>query len=251
MRELYHALVPPETRYWLYKLRNPAQFRRLRTVANVHDKGTFSLRAYDQRECIFVHITKTAGTSVAKSLFGELPYHYTASQYRIIFGRRDFNRYFKFAFVRNPWDRLYSAWSYLKGGGWDAKDRAWAKIHLADTDDFNEFVLSWLNTDRLQSHLHFRPQRHFLCDRHGRILIDHLAYFETIQSDFKLIRDRIHPAAELPHTNRSARDDYRKVYSAAAVDRVAALYADDISMFGYTFDGLSRKRIVDGAAVDS
>lgn len=249
MRTFYHALIPAETRYWLYKVRHPAQFRHLRTRANIHDKGTFSLRGYDQRQCIFVHITKTAGTSVAKSLFGELPYHYTASQYRVIFGRRDFNRYFKFAFARNPWDRLYSAWSYLKGGGWDDNDRIWAETHLADTDDFNEFVLHWLTPDRLTAHLHFQPQSHFLCDRHGRLLIDYLGYFETLQADFHIIRNRINPGAELPHTNRSSRQDYRDIYTPAAVERVAALYAQDIALLGYRFDGVTRQQARNGKLV--
>lgn len=249
LRTLYHRLVPEETRFWLYKQRHLNAFRQLRNQVNVHDRAVFSLRGFDERQCIFVHITKTAGTSVANSLFGALPYHYTAPQYRVIFGRRDFNRYFKFAFARNPWDRLYSAWSYLKGGGWDDQDRQWAAQYLAGHDDFNDFVIHWLSADRMSSHLHFQPQSHFLCDHRGRVLIDHLGYFETLQADFNAIRDRIHPGAELPHTNRSRRVDYREIYTPAAIDQVARLYAQDIALLGYQFDGHTRQRSHQGKLV--
>lgn len=123
MRKLYYALIPYEYRYWFYKFRHAKDFWELRQKVNPSPKGDFSLRSFDHYRYLFIHITKTAGTSVAISLFGELPYHYTAVQYRVIYGRKTFNRYFKFAFVRNPWDRLYSAYSFLKNGGWNNEDR--------------------------------------------------------------------------------------------------------------------------------
>lgn len=246
MRTLYRRLLSDEARHWLYKLRHPAEFRELRRVVHPSPKGDFSLRKFDQHQCIFVHITKSAGTSVAKALFGELPYHYTATQYRVIFGRRDFSRYFKFAFVRNPWDRLYSAYSYLKGGGWDAKDKAWAEQHLTGIDDFNQFVTEWLTPARLDSHMHFWPQSRFICDRRGRPLIDYLGYFETIADDFDQIRRRLHIETTLPHTNASERIGYRSAYSPEAVEAVARLYPEDIARFGYHFDGFQRMRISNG-----
>lgn len=237
LRKTYQSLVTPEARYRLYRMRNPVAFRRLRQEANIHEKGVFSLRQYDARQAIFVHITKTAGTSVAKSLFGELPYHYTAWEYRVIFGRRDFGRYFKFAFARNPWDRLYSAFSYLKGGGWDDADAAWSSRHLGGIEDFNQFVLDWLSPDRITAHIHFRPQSWFLCDHEGRILVDYLGRYERLSQDFSHIAERVNPQAALINVNKSRRSDYRNAYSAAAIEKVGDLYRADIELLGYTFDG--------------
>lgn len=251
IRSIYKSALPYETRYWLYKLRHPDEFRRLRSVVNHHPKADFSLRGYDRTKSIFVHITKSAGTSVARSLYGELPYHYTAVQYRVIFGRRTFDEYFKFAFVRNPWDRLYSAYSYLRDGGWNTEDRIWFERNLAHLSGFDDFVLNWLSPERLLSHIHFWPQRRFLCDRHGRVLIDHLGYFETLESDFACVRDRVNPAACLTHTNRSTRSSYLDAYSAASIRRVQDLYDEDITLFGYTFDGLRRKSVDRGKPVDA
>ncbi len=98
-----------------------------------------------------MHIPKTAGISVAESLFGYLPYHYTLSDYKLIYGRRTFRQYFKFAFVRNPFDRLFSAYRFLMKGGWNEGDRRWAEENIARYDSFAEFVERWLRLAIAQS----------------------------------------------------------------------------------------------------
>lgn len=244
IHNLYCTLLPYELRFWLYKVRNRQAIHELRSTVFPSPKGDFSLRAFDRYQCLFIHITKSAGTSVAKSLFGELPYHYTAIQYRVIFGRKDFNRYFKFAFVRNPWDRLYSAYSYLKGGGWNDQDCKWYQENLATFPDFNTFVLQWLGPQRLRSHLHLAPQSDFICDARGNPLLDYLGYFETLPDDFSYISKRLGIEAELDHVNASQRAGYREVYTPEVIDKVRHLYWKDIENFGYDFSDLKCRKAV-------
>ena len=241
IRALYYALVPRDQRYLFYKLRHPAEFRELRQKVFPSSKGNFSLRPFDQYRCLFIHITKSAGTSVAKSLFGYLPYHYTARQYQVIFGRRAFNSYFKFAFVRNPWDRLFSAYSYLRGGGWNDQDRQWYEDNISHLPDFNSFVLDWLDSKRLRSHLHLSPQSDFICDRKGRLLLDYLGYFETLHGDFVHIAQVLGIEAQLDHVNASKSKDYRTIYLTEAIDKVSNLYSQDIDNFGYNFNGIANR----------
>lgn len=245
IRKLYQATVSPEVRFWLYKLRNRSEVEAVRSRVYQSPKGDFSLRRFDQKSAIFVHVPKAAGTSVALALFGELPYHYSAWQYRVIFGRRLFKRYFKFSFVRNPWDRLYSAYSYLKAGGWNDDDRRFYEENLSGLEGFEEFVLAWLSPERLQSHMHFRPQHEFVCDRRGRIMLDFLGYFETLQVDFDSIAERIGVASALGQTNSSPRAGYREVYTPASRERVAELYRKDIQFFGYDFSGIDQRQAVE------
>ena len=244
MKKLYRHLLPYETRYFLYKLRHPAEFKQLRKRVFPSAKGDFSLRNFDEKRCIFIHIPKSAGTSVAKSLFGELPYHYTAIQYRVIYGRRTYNQYFKFAFVRNPWDRLYSGYSYLKNGGWNEDDRNWYIENLSHLGDFNEFVIDWLTPQRLNSHMHFRLQADFVCDRKQRPIIDYLGYFETLPGDFGHIAHKMGLAVKLAHVNASKRKGYRDIYTPESIDKVKELYADDIELFGYNFEGIKRRMTI-------
>lgn len=252
LRDLYNKLIPKETRFWFYKLRHRQELEALKTKVHPSAKGDFSLRRYVEHQCVFVHVTKAAGTSLALSLFGELPYHYTAQEYRVIYGRRDFNRFFKFTFVRNPWDRLYSAYAYLKGGGWNSQDAEWAATHLAEIDSFDEFVMKWLTPERLHAHIHLWPQCDFVCDRHGKPIIDHLGYFETIQQDFDFVCRRLQlPQCDLKHTNSSKRAGYQDVYSQAAIEKVARLYAQDIANFGYRFTGMNRMQVAGGRFVSA
>ena len=245
LRQMYEQIFPYETRLWLYKHRHMEDYRRLRTRINSSEKGDFSLKPYDEFQCIFIHITKTAGTSVAKSLFGYLPYHYTALDYRVIYGRKIFKKYFKFAFVRNPWDRLYSAYRYLKAGGWDDKDRSWSESSLSEFNTFSDFVKHWLSSDNIKTHLHFRPQCYFVCDNRNNLLIDHLAYFETINEDFSLLRNHLNPSCELGKHNTNPGKDYRLVYDDESIEIVSKVYAQDIVRFGYDFDGIKSRIVLD------
>jgi hypothetical protein len=64
-----------------------------------------------QHSCIFVHIQKTGGQSI-RALFSDGPpdanYHRQARELRSVYGEDAWRQCFKFAFVRNPWDRLVS-----------------------------------------------------------------------------------------------------------------------------------------------
>lgn len=244
LRKLYQSLVPYEVRFRFYKLRHSGEIRKLRSHVYTSDKGDFSLKAFDQHKCLFIHITKTAGTSVATSLFNYLPYHYTAIEYRVIYGKRDFNNYYKFAFVRNPWDRLYSAYRYLKIGGWNDTDRRWASQNIGDFDDFNQFVKQWITKENIQKHLHFKPQYEFICDNNKRLLLNYLAYFETLESDFNHICRKLNIDAKLAHHNINPGSSYIDAYDDISRNIVNEVYADDIELFGYKFDGIADRKIV-------
>jgi hypothetical protein len=66
------------------------------------------------RRLIFVHIQKTGGNAISTAL-GQNPdcpeKHFFARDLRELYCTDVWNAYFKFAFVRNPWDRLVSWWS--------------------------------------------------------------------------------------------------------------------------------------------
>ncbi len=244
VRQLYKFIFSYESRLRLYKIRHIDEYRQLRTVIHPSEKGNFSLKPFDENQCIFIHITKTAGTSVAKSLFNYLPYHYTAIDYRVIYGKRTFDHYFKFAFVRNPWDRLYSAYRYLKSGGWNESDRLWAEQNLSHIDSFASFVKQWLTRENIKKHRHFWPQYMFVCDTKKHILLDYLAYFETINDDFDRVCSILKIDAKLGSHNTNPGNDYREAYDNESKNIVAAVYATDIGLFGYDFDGIKQRTLI-------
>jgi len=200
-----------------------------------------------QHRCIFVHVPKTAGKSVLAE-FGlpehgrdyrqrmghiEAPYdHHPIREYQ---GRPWFDEYFKFGFVRNPWDRVVSAFFYLDAGGANAADAAFRAEHLAAFD--GRFDLFVEGLPRLLEHKHLRPQTHWLTGADHRLAVDFVGRYERFSDDLALVCDRLGLGCGTPaHRNPSEHRDYRSYYDPVLVRQVAALYATDIEMFGYTFE---------------
>lgn len=162
--------------------------------------------------------------------------HFCIDFYRSVFGQ-DFDAYFKFAITRNPWDRVVSAFHFLKGGGLFAGDKEWAERHLAGIETFSDFVNGWLSRRNIYKGIHFVPQHEFICDGTGRLAVDYVGKFERMAESFEEICGRLGlEGKELPHTNRSQRgEDYRSYYGNHEREIVAELYRKDIELFGYEF----------------
>lgn len=191
--------------------------------------------------CIFIHIPKCAGVSINRALFGRPGYgHASIRDYQAAFAPGDFARFFKFAFVRNPWDRLASAYHFLKAGGVTAQDARFAAGSLARCDRFEAFVLDWVTPESIMSYWHFMPQCHFICDEASRCLMDFIGHYETLDADFATLCEKLGVQANLSHLNRRrhARPDYRSLYTPAMRRVVETVYARDIATLGYDFDGL-------------
>jgi len=207
-----------------------------RTETRGKGKVKHSLRSCDEMGCIFVHIPKAAGTSVAHGLFGCGVGHKSIYEYHKIFGA-DFHRYFKFAVVRNPFSRVVSAYESLKRGGnpvWPNADRYRDEV-LCRYDGFESFVLEELDR-AVRDRRHFRPQWRFLM-LDGELAVDYMARLETLEEDFEFICEKLGVDRELPHRNET-RDDRPPLTSyyerAEVADAVRTVYADDFSLLGYS-----------------
>lgn len=215
--------------------------RMLRTSgrqAIVHGQPqTMTLRPYDEHRCIFVHVPRTGGLSVAKSLFGNLGgSHIPAPTYRAVFGEATFDSHFKFTFVRNPWDRLVSAYSYLLAGGGGTPHDLDMQRSVAPFDGFQDFVKSWLVETACREGVHLLTQTEFICLEDGTLGVDFVGRFETLAQDFEHVRDTLGIDADLAHLNASERSDYAAYYDAETRDIVADLYRKDIELLGYSFE---------------
>jgi hypothetical protein len=209
---------------------------------------------------IFVHIPKTAGTSVEAVLgmhgdkkdIGIVPYfnqeldhdhlygrqlqHMTAQSIRAMLNDEGlFKSYFKFSIVRNPWDRLVSALAW--------SDQKWVRGELLQTADFERQVraahalfvtATRAGTPAILPH-YLYPQCLYLLDEGQRLLVDFIAKYENLATDWQVISARVGAGVELPRRMKSYHRDYREYYTAETRDLVGEMYAPDVSLFRYEF----------------
>lgn len=137
----------------------------------------------------------------------------------------------KFAFVRNPWERLVSAYidkiqgnSLLRGSQ--------LKNYKKKYNTFNKMV-QFIKSAKLEElNEHFNSQTNLL----PLNKLDFIGRFENLQEDFDIVCDKIGlPRKKLPHENQSKHKHYTEYYDDETRQIVAEKYAKDIEFFGYEF----------------
>jgi hypothetical protein len=146
-------------------------------------------------------------------------------------------RAWKFAFVRNPYDRAVSLFRYLVKIGVLPPKTTFPIFcsyleagAFEDVGPYNFKGLSQLN-----------PQSRWLFDDSGKCLCDYIGRFENIYSDFRVVQERIGryaSAVELPHENATTRAATRTYYTEREAAIVATVYSQDFDRFGYNISQL-------------
>lgn len=215
---------------------------------------------------IFIHIPKTAGTTVSEFLsklttyadlelggtaFGESLQHLYRKKYGLskhspsfevikLIGEREWIRYFTFSFVRNPFTRIYSIYNFSKK--WEGLPEEYKNL-MDQFESFEEFVLSGiLEKDPGYDNI-FKPQVFWVTNPHNRkILVDFIGRVENLKSDLLYIlkiidAKKLIPFLDnLPVLNRSERFDIAVYENPAVVDAIRKIYDIDFKLFGYSDD---------------
>ncbi len=193
---------------------------------------------HDTHQAIFIHIPKCAGISISECLFSEQVGHWMIWKYQA-YDAIKYGSYFKFSFVRNPWDRILSAYTFMKKGGINSYDKFWGEKYLKGLDDFEQFILALENksfANKVKGSLHFLPQRLFLLNLENKIDLDFLGRFENLENDFELLKQESNLQGELRKLNKSKHRVYTSYYTTKMQKIVADFYQEDIDTFKYSFE---------------
>jgi len=154
----------------------------------------------------------------------------------------NWNEYFKFTIVRNPWVRYFSFFKYFKSYGekYLRRDESiqWKQPELnqgkacvelfKDKNDQTAFKSIILNND---------SQDTYYCDENGEIIVDHIAEFENLQNEFVFLCDQVGiKAPNLKHGNKSSNSQgMHDIYNQQLIDLVAKKEKSVIQLNGYDF----------------
>ncbi len=206
--------------------------------------------------CIFIHIPKTGGTSVENAIWGPdwstrttddlwmgavRPgfnkyqsgglQHLLATQIRTEVGQDTFNSYYKFAFVRNPWDKAVSQFHYLK-----TQPAMRTYMGLGRWSSFKAYVRTI--AEHHGKHVQSYEQWRFILDDDGTQLVDFVGRFENLADDYKTVAHHLQlDSDQLPHDMKSGKrkKPVAEYYDTKTVDLIAQIYARDIEHFGYEY----------------
>jgi hypothetical protein len=198
---------------------------------------------------IFIHIYKTAGSSITKALkpfaqnkwqkkvnpifkrfgithFDPKPYptHIHAAELKSKIGEKAFDSYFKFGIVRNPWDWQVSIYTYVF-------NKTSHPLHktIRRLSNFDEY-LEWRFTKPIIY------QKNFLFSKQNKQIVDYIGRFENLKDDFNEICSRLNISATLRKRNISSTRPYQEYYNKKTIDLVRKKLEPDIRLFKYDFE---------------
>jgi hypothetical protein len=149
--------------------------------------------------------------------------HLSLGQLRPHLPTEQFDGFFKFAFVRNPFDRFISFCAFM------------TRVEKQFEKDPHK-VMAFFIQNPPWHRIQFQPQNSFITDADGKLLTDYVGRVEEMQRSYDEIAARIGvPTTTLEKVNASERRDYRAYYTPELVEGVARLYARDLELFGYEY----------------
>ena len=191
--------------------------------------------SYDKK-FIFIHINKTAGTSIEQALnsYGEkriVPknntdfkmsrqsQHFNYKEYREFLGA-DYDDYFKFTVIRNPFDRIVS---YYFG-----------RNAITNGLNFSEWIVDRYKNRNFQDFERmYSDYKHWI----GEEKMDLILRFENLSSDFEILKEKLNLNCELGfHNVTKNRVHYSKYYNDETRAIVKEFFRDEIKKFNYTFE---------------
>src|SRR4051812_34956298 len=181
---------------------------------------------------VFIHINRTAGTSIGRAIGLPRKHHLTVREVIAQVGEAEWQRAYRFSIVRNPWDKVVSHYKHrVRTNQTGLGDR-----HIG----FHEWVGATYGPDKRLPYYDqpkmFQSQVEWLRDNERRIRMDFIGRFEDVGGAYQQIARRLELTGELPHCNGTESTDYRTFYDDRTAEMIGDWFAEDLAEFGYRFD---------------
>jgi hypothetical protein len=199
----------------------------------------------DEKKFVFIHIPKNSGTAMTK----ELQKTYKDTQL-LMFCERDginigidkmhlyydvidkfipkniLDKYFKFCIIRNPYNKLYSAWNFIK--------------ERHGYSDVNDFIKYKLNEEFIygkelipgDARVHYRPQFTFVYDNENNKFPDFIIRYENLNEDISKMNEKYDLNIPL-YDDGNSEKSYISLLNKESIIKINSLYKKDFELFNY------------------
>ncbi|WP_415906477.1 sulfotransferase family 2 domain-containing protein [Neptuniibacter sp. QD72_48] len=190
---------------------------------------------YRDGKVVFIHVPKAAGTSIAETLYGRSITHHTADHFRKA-NRKLYSDSFTFSVVRNPYERLVSAYKFAKAGGTKRVPIRNPELYTGkDFSNFENFVKNWLvRKDINNIDFVFQPQWIYVCDKKSKIIVDRLYDVKDLSACEIELSNQLGHDVFFPKVNSTGNEDYRDYYNDGLVKEVKEIYYKDFEVLPFS-----------------
>lgn len=188
-----------------------------------------NVRFWRDAGAIFIHVPKAGGVSMSHALYGRPLGHVPAADVRRVIPR-EYHRLYSFALVRDPIDRLQSAYLFARhGSSGEIAMHNPSKYASRHFRSFESFVLEWLadmNVAELDGV--FRPQAHYISEG-GHVVVDDILPLEDLPRSLDRIESVLGRRVSLEHRN-ATRVQNRVTPSPAVLSVIHEKYREDFEL---------------------
>jgi hypothetical protein len=199
----------------------------------------------DKEKFIFIHIPKNSGTTMTELL--QKTYEDTKL---LMFCERDginigidkmhlyhkvidkfipkniLDKYIKFCIIRNPYDKLYSAWNFIK-----------ERHGYNDVNDFIKYKLdeNFIYGNEIipgDARVHYRPQYTFVYDEQNNKFVDFIIRYENLNEDISKLNKKYNLHIPL-YDNGNTQKNYINFYNKDSINKINNLYKKDFILLNY------------------
>jgi len=186
----------------------------------------------DKHKTVFIHIPKCAGTSMERYLqdFEFFFNGHTHTTHAEVLKLDKYKNYYKFAFVRNPYDKMVSEFKWFTNSTHKYPLKKVKKFYHGTT--FKCFLKKFFSSN-VGDPYHRYDYMKILKPLEQ---MDFIGRFENLHEDFNNVCRNIGISGKtLPHNYKTETTHYTKYYDDETRQLVAEKYAKDIEYFGYKF----------------
>jgi hypothetical protein len=150
--------------------------------------------------------------------------HFSVQEIQPHLSEEIWNSYYKFTFVRNPWDRFVSAVVFKN------------KQLQNHPELVQPFIEKFIHKPNFTQNIFYKPQYDYLVNQKGKQCMDFIGKTENMESDYHKICNHLGiPIEKIEVRNSTSRKQYQNVLSEKSKLKIEEIYKNDINEFGYSF----------------